>query len=285
MRTIRSAAVLLALLAAAGCLVTTAAAQSTQGQTPPADKPAFSVPADVRAIFDNNCVKCHGGRSPAAGHDYTTNADLQKLVDMASAEKDSIVMIAPGHPDKSYVVMKIRGSAGIVGSRMPLGGKPLSDKEIGIVEEWVKSMVAEPVAKTPAAPSGIQGETTKPAADTTGKSSGGASQTSASKDPAPDPAMMADEMFDGAYVYRLRCDDCHGDDGEGVTLFGPPLVGDAFIKTGTPEAIGEVIHMGRKYMEKEYPEYMGMPRFQFIRGGELLALIDYLKGPLQSAGK
>jgi len=30
---------------------------------------------------------------------------------------------------------------------------------------------------------------------------------------------------------------------------------------------------------------MGMPRFQFITGGELLALIDYLKGPLQGAGK
>jgi mono/diheme cytochrome c family protein len=94
----------------------------------------------------------------------------------------------------------------------------------------------------------------------------------------PDPA---DTMFDGAYLYRRSCDDCHGDSGEGVTLFGPPLAGDAFVTSSGPDAIGYVINNGRKYRDKMYPEYSGMPKFQFITGGELRALIDHLTGPLQ----
>jgi mono/diheme cytochrome c family protein len=91
----------------------------------------------------------------------------------------------------------------------------------------------------------------------------------------------ADKMFDGAYVYNLRCAGCHGASGEGVTLFGPPLARDAFVTASGDDAIGYVINMGRKYRDKMYPAYCGMPKFQFITGGELQALIDHLKGPLQ----
>jgi mono/diheme cytochrome c family protein len=90
-----------------------------------------------------------------------------------------------------------------------------------------------------------------------------------------------DKLFDGAFLYRQSCEGCHGTAGEGVTLFGPPLAGDAFITASGDEAIAYVINMGRKYRDKMYPAYPGMPKFQHITGGELQALIDYLKGPLQ----
>jgi mono/diheme cytochrome c family protein len=95
----------------------------------------------------------------------------------------------------------------------------------------------------------------------------------------------ADTTFDGAYVYNRSCASCHGASGEGVTLFGPPLAGDAFITASGDDAIGRVIIMGRKYRAKMYRAYSGMPRFQYITGGELQALIDYLKGPLQEMSK
>ena len=96
----------------------------------------------------------------------------------------------------------------------------------------------------------------------------------------------ADKLFDGKYVYNRSCAGCHGAMGEGVTLFGPPLAGDAFVTSSGDEAIANVINMGRKYRDKMYPAYSGMPKFQFITGGELQALVDYLKGPLQgSSGK
>ena len=102
---------------------------------------------------------------------------------------------------------------------------------------------------------------------------------------ATDDQMTADKMFDGKYVYDRSCAGCHGTSGEGVTLFGPPLVGSAFMKSSGDEAIGYVIKMGRKYRDKTYPAFMGMPKFQFITGGELQALIDYIKGPLGEAPK
>jgi mono/diheme cytochrome c family protein len=90
-----------------------------------------------------------------------------------------------------------------------------------------------------------------------------------------------DKMFDGKYIFLRNCAGCHGASGEGVSLFGPPLVGDAFVTAGGSDAIGYVITMGRKYRDKLYPEYCGMPKFQFITGGELQALIDHLTGPIQ----
>jgi mono/diheme cytochrome c family protein len=93
----------------------------------------------------------------------------------------------------------------------------------------------------------------------------------------------AGKTFDGAYTYHRRCAGCHGESGEGVSLFGPPLAGDAFVTASGADAIGYVINMGRKYRDKMYPAYSGMPKYQFITGGELQALIDHLKGPLQGA--
>jgi mono/diheme cytochrome c family protein len=102
---------------------------------------------------------------------------------------------------------------------------------------------------------------------------------------APDDNTTAGKMFDGTYTYHRRCAGCHGESGEGVSLFGPPLAGDAFVTASGADAIGYVINMGRKYRDKMYPAYSGMPKFQFITGGELQALIDHLKGPLQEPAK
>ncbi len=91
----------------------------------------------------------------------------------------------------------------------------------------------------------------------------------------------AGAAFDGAYIYEVRCSNCHGKKGEGMSLFGIPLRGNAFITQGSVESIGEAIHNGRAGQMKRYPDYAGMPRFQGIRAGELSALIAYMKTDLQ----
>jgi mono/diheme cytochrome c family protein len=58
-----------------------------------------------------------------------------------------------------------------------------------------------------------------------------------------------DVVFDGDYVYDTHCANCHGEGGMGVTLFGPPLRGDAFVTQGDNQAIAKVIQMGRKYRD------------------------------------
>jgi mono/diheme cytochrome c family protein len=94
-------------------------------------------------------------------------------------------------------------------------------------------------------------------------------------------ASGADQVFDGQYIYANSCSTCHGEAGQGVMLFAPPLKGDGFITMGDDKAITDVIHWGRKYQAKMYKDYMGMPRFQFIRAGEMDDLISFLKGGLQ----
>jgi mono/diheme cytochrome c family protein len=283
MRTRQTISVCAILMLAVVLLTSQAAAQG-----------AFSVPKEVRTIFNDSCVSCHGGKTPSAGHSYATDADLQKLLGMPSSEKSSVDMIDPGNPAKSYLVMKIKGSSGIVGSRMPLAGKDLTAAQVKVIEDWISGMSTKAGASSsagssagsaPAAGSSAGSTAKDPAGEPGGTMMKPASPmmqaSPASGAPKSMPKPMATDMFDGEFVFMQKCADCHGASGEGVFLFGVPLSGNAFIKTGTDEAIGEVINMGRKYQDIHYPDYEGMPKFQFITGGELKALIDYLKGPLQ----
>ena len=94
-------------------------------------------------------------------------------------------------------------------------------------------------------------------------------------------AQAGDAAFDGAYIYQVKCSTCHGKKGEGISLFGIPLRGNAFVMNESAQSIGETIHKGRTDGKKRYPDYGGMPRFQGIRAGELSALIAYLRTGLQ----
>jgi hypothetical protein len=47
--------------------------------------------------------------------------------------------VDPGNPDRSYMVHKIEGRAGIVGRRMPFNGPPyLTDGQILIMRRWIE---------------------------------------------------------------------------------------------------------------------------------------------------
>jgi mono/diheme cytochrome c family protein len=104
------------------------------------DSAAAAALAKVRAVFSEHCIRCHGSKRPAAGLALATEADLAALAKTASAGRDTVMLVAPGRPEASYLLMKIKGSEGIIGNRMPLGAKPLSDEDVGIVEEWIRSL-------------------------------------------------------------------------------------------------------------------------------------------------
>jgi mono/diheme cytochrome c family protein len=116
----------------------------------PSDSLAAVALAKVRAMFAEHCNMCHGGRRPSAGLGLSTDADLAALTQTTSTERDTLMLIAPGHPDASYLLMKIKGSDGIIGNRMPLGAEALSSKEVAMVEEWIRGL-AVPDTAAPAA--------------------------------------------------------------------------------------------------------------------------------------
>ena len=53
-----------------------------------------------------------------AAHSYAL------LVGVPSNEESGLLRVKPGVPDSSYIVLKLEGSAGIVGAQMPFGGPP-----------------------------------------------------------------------------------------------------------------------------------------------------------------
>lgn len=98
------------------------------------------------------------------------------------------------------------------------------------------------------------------------------------------PAVGQEEAapeFDGAWRYEVSCASCHGDDGEGVSAFGPPLRGNVLVVNSPPGPIIQVIQEGRFNRNRAYPEYPGMPAFGKLRAGEARALVDFMKTGLQ----
>jgi hypothetical protein len=83
---------------------------------------------------------CHDGggtllpRSMNLGTATTSHA---ALVGVASVEMPSLQRVSPGNPDDSYVIRKLEGAPGIVGSRMPLIPPPLDQATVDAIRLWI----------------------------------------------------------------------------------------------------------------------------------------------------
>ncbi|MCG8423884.1 MAG: hypothetical protein MJE77_38810 [Proteobacteria bacterium] len=77
---------------------------------------------------------CHNGQfepnlsSPALSYAY--------LVNRPAIERPDRLRVAPGDPDSSFLVDKLRNRN--VGTIMPLGAEPLSEEEIRLIEDWIR---------------------------------------------------------------------------------------------------------------------------------------------------
>lgn len=93
-------------------------------------------------IFKKNCsvAGCHKGNYPPMNLNLEKDKFKESLVNIPSQEIPSLKRVNTDYPEKSYLLMKIRGDASIAGQRMPAGSPPLMDSEIKIIEEWVLSL-------------------------------------------------------------------------------------------------------------------------------------------------
>ena len=68
-------------------------------------------------------------------------AAYQQLVNKPSLESP-LLRVAPGSPDKSYMINKLKGTqaqAGGSGAQMPFGGTPLSQGQIDQIALWISA--------------------------------------------------------------------------------------------------------------------------------------------------
>ena len=97
---------------------------------------------EVAIIFKEDCSTsgCHRGNYPKKKLNLEEDKFLQALINVPSLEVETLKLVDTKNPDKSYLLMKIRGDEGIVDDRMPVDAPPLKDEEIKIIENWVLSL-------------------------------------------------------------------------------------------------------------------------------------------------
>ena len=73
------------------------------------------------------------------GLNMQVGSAYKNLVNVKSAESP-LMRVAPGTPDKSYIVNKLLGTQGQIdgsGAQMPYGAPPLSQSQIDLIRQWI----------------------------------------------------------------------------------------------------------------------------------------------------
>ena len=96
----------------------------------------------VVKLFAKRCAGCHGAEGGADGLALVEKPVVKGALVAGSSQMTEMKIVHPGHPEKSYLVMKVRGAEGIKGDRMPPSGDGLTDDEIAAVEAWIVAMGA-----------------------------------------------------------------------------------------------------------------------------------------------
>jgi hypothetical protein len=91
-------------------------------------------------IFTPVCAKagCHAAGSSPSGLVLEAGQSYGNLVGHRAAESP-LDRVSPGHPEVSYILLKLRGDPSITGERMPLGGPYLPSAEIDGIAAWIRA--------------------------------------------------------------------------------------------------------------------------------------------------
>lgn len=94
------------------------------------------------AVFTPSCASsnCHSNTNQAAGLALgDADTSFLELVGQFSNQngQSAVMLVAPTLPNDSYLIRKLEGTAGITGSRMPLGAAPLPQPDIDVIRQWI----------------------------------------------------------------------------------------------------------------------------------------------------
>jgi len=141
----RSRQLFLALTLAFGAAACDESLSTIAGPTPSLEPTFASIQANIFELTDsagrNSCTSCHTnvGRNPAGGLNLLRDVAYDQLVNVSSIQAPALKRVTPGDPQASYVVHKVDGRAGIVGTRMPRNGPPyMTDGQVLILKRWIE---------------------------------------------------------------------------------------------------------------------------------------------------
>lgn len=92
-------------------------------------------------IFTPVCARagCHAAGSAPSGLVLEAGQSYGNLVGRPATENGTLARVAPGNPDRSYLILKLRGDPSITGERMPLGGPYLTAEQIEGIAGWIRA--------------------------------------------------------------------------------------------------------------------------------------------------
>ncbi len=101
----------------------------------------ISYAGQVQPIFNRRCTVCHvrGGIADFSGIALrlTQEESFDLLINQPSVQNGDLTLVVPGDADASLLIDKISSNSPAVGSRMPLGGTPLTSDEIDLICSWI----------------------------------------------------------------------------------------------------------------------------------------------------
>ncbi len=97
---------------------------------------------DISQIFLQSCstTGCHSGAFPAMNLNLEAGNFRNSLENVPSQQLKHLMRVDTEHPEKSYLLMKIKGDEAIEGKQMPLNAALLPEEEIKVVENWIYSL-------------------------------------------------------------------------------------------------------------------------------------------------
>lgn len=134
--------VLICGLAAGVSLMAHGTADASAPLEPPAGMrqpiKAVSFRKDLLVLFRDECTMCHQGEIPMGELNLTPAVAYQNLVRVQSV-RSTMDRIAPGNPDRSYLLYKVSGRNALVkggGFGMPWGAS-LMPAQVDLVRRWI----------------------------------------------------------------------------------------------------------------------------------------------------
>lgn len=114
---------------------------------PPGSSGGGTLTADFDSIQQNVftpiCTACHAGSDAPQGLQLDAANSYAQLVGVPSVEQPSILRVAVGDPDGSYIIQKLEGHAAS-GAQMPFGGPPLPAATIAVIRQWISAGALRP---------------------------------------------------------------------------------------------------------------------------------------------
>jgi hypothetical protein len=94
-------------------------------------------------VFAPSCATaaCHAAEAPAVGLDLASPGVATRLVGAQAASCDRL-LVAPGNPEASFLLDKIREVQPACGTRMPPAGAALDEASIACIESWIAALPA-----------------------------------------------------------------------------------------------------------------------------------------------